>query len=91
MDSLIAAYPNASIIVTGHSLGGAMASISALELQLKYNKVSALYAFGCPRIGDIHLSQYINLKIKEKYRPVHHADLFAHLPYEGMGFHHYGR
>lgn len=68
-----------------------MATISALELQLKYNKVAALYAFGCPRIGNIHLSQYINLKIAERYRPIHNRDLYAHLPFIEMGFHHYGR
>lgn len=60
---LVNKYPNASIIVTGHSLGGAIATISALELQLKFNKVSALYAHGCPRVGDIHFSQFLKLKI----------------------------
>lgn len=87
---LLNKYPNASIIVSGHSLGGALATISALELQLKWNKVSALYAHGCPRVGDIHFSQFIKLKINERYRPIHHKDIFAHLPYEAWGYHHYG-
>lgn len=78
---LLNKYPNASIIVSGHSLGGAMATISALELQLQFNKVSALYAFGCPRVGNIHFSQFLKLKIPERYRPIHNKDLFAHLPY----------
>jgi len=37
--SLLAAYPNAKIISIGHSLGGAIATITALELQIQYNKV----------------------------------------------------
>ena len=52
VDTLLSKYPTAIIFVTGHSLGGVLASVSALELQLKYNKVSGLYALGCPRLGD---------------------------------------
>ena len=81
-------YPNAKIIVAGHSLGGAMATIAALELQLKYNKVTALYAFGCPRIGNENYAHFVDLKINDRFRVVHNRDLVPHLPPETFGFYH---
>lgn len=50
--SLIQKYPDAKILVTGSSLGGALATISALEIQLQTGKVTELHAFGCPRVGN---------------------------------------
>lgn len=37
--SLLAKYPDAKLIVTGSSLGGALATIAGLELQLQTGKV----------------------------------------------------
>ncbi len=36
---LLAMDPDAQILSIGHSLGGAMATLTALELQLKFSKV----------------------------------------------------
>lgn len=40
------------IIVTGHSLGGALALICAKFLAVNKYNVEAVYTFGCPRVGD---------------------------------------
>jgi putative lipase involved disintegration of autophagic bodies len=37
--SLLAKHPDAKLIVTGSSLGGALATIAGLELQLQTGKV----------------------------------------------------
>lgn len=54
--SLIKKYPSYKVWVTGHSLGGALASIAASEM-IARGEVDAsrvqLYTFGQPRTGDV--------------------------------------
>lgn len=52
-------HPNAEILITGHSLGGALATLCFLDLQLtlglgvgpKAVSFAPLYIFGSPRVG----------------------------------------
>ncbi len=47
--------PEFSVLVTGHSLGGAVAVLAAVDLVKRFkfdtNRIQ-LYTFGCPRVGD---------------------------------------
>ena len=43
--------------MTGHSLGGALAVLCALDLQDIYGNIN-LYTFGCPRVGNAAFAQY---------------------------------
>jgi predicted lipase len=48
-------YPNAPFLVTGHSLGAAIATLTAAHLLADFNVNPAsvsLYTFGSPRVGD---------------------------------------
>ena len=40
------------VVVTGHSLGGAMATLAAYEVALAGYYVRGVYTFGSPRVGD---------------------------------------
>lgn len=61
---ILAAHPTAALLATGHSLGGALAMIAALELKRLYNPSSVeIHSYGAPRIGNIHLAKHINNKI----------------------------
>jgi pimeloyl-ACP methyl ester carboxylesterase len=40
------------VIVTGHSLGGALATLCALDLAQHGANVKAVHVFGCPRVGN---------------------------------------
>jgi len=52
------------IYTTGHSLGGALASLLAFHISHKYESAKLIhYAFGCPPIGDINLSEYFKEKL----------------------------
>lgn len=43
--------------MTGHSLGGALATFCALDLEEIYGSLN-LYAFGCPRVGNDAFAKY---------------------------------
>lgn len=88
--------PGGRYIITGHSLGGALASIYSLYMKMTEtgmwnNENTALITFGQPRVGD---EAYANLHDKlisphRKLRIVYKNDLVAVIPYRG--FHHHSR
>ncbi|CAI5701278.1 unnamed protein product [Peronospora effusa] len=82
-------YPNASVIVAGHSLGGAVAAICAFELKyIEKIPVKALYTFGKPRVGNLHFSTRLRNAGMEVYRITHFRDIVPHLPPTWTGFEH---
>ena len=81
-------YPNYDIIVTGHSLGGAIAQLIAMELYAK-SIISQLYNYGQPRVGNMEYSEFVNKKINEIWRFTHNKDMVPHVPpLKEMDYHH---
>ena len=78
---------NYNIIVTGHSYGGAVAQLIAMELSAK--KIDTIvYNFGQPRIGDVEYSIFVNTKIV-LWRIVHNRDIVPHIPtIKGFEYYH---
>ncbi|URE31709.1 lipase precursor [Musa troglodytarum] len=59
-------YGNIHIIVTGHSLGGALASFCALDLTVNHGvKNVQLMTFGQPRIGNAAFATYFNKHVAD--------------------------
>lgn len=56
--ALKAENPDYKAAVTGHSLGGAIATITATELRRLGNKVN-LYTYGSPRVGNGAMAAFI--------------------------------
>jgi triacylglycerol lipase len=81
------------VLVTGHSMGGALAVIAADDL-LAENKLrpTAIYTFGMPRVGDKDFAQRYNDTLgATTYRLVHGDDIVATVPPSRFGFRHVGR
>jgi triacylglycerol lipase len=81
------------VLITGHSLGGALAVLTASralrDLQLR---PAAIYTFGMPRVGDPAFADSYNRDLgAATYRMVHGADVVPTLPSRGMGYAHVGR
>jgi triacylglycerol lipase len=64
--------------VTGHSLGGAMATLASVRLASEGYKVRAVYTYGSPRVGDRLFRDSYSLA---NYRFVNDNDLVPHLPF----------
>jgi len=76
------------VVVAGHSLGGAIATISALDLVSQTNKTFSLYTFGSPRVGNSAFASYVKSKIPEIYRMTNDRDPVPHLPLKSMSYYH---
>ena len=60
-DSLKAQYPTATIGITGHSLGGALATLAAYDTKIKFFDVDVhLHNMGSPRVGNTAFYKKMN-------------------------------
>ncbi|XP_059632271.1 uncharacterized protein LOC132274922 isoform X2 [Cornus florida] len=80
------------VYVTGHSLGGALATLLALELSssqlAKRGAISVtMYNFGSPRVGNKKFAEVYNQKVKDSWRVVNHRDIIPTVP-RLMGYFH---
>jgi len=72
------------IVITGHSLGGALATICAARMRCK-----VLYTFGSPRVGNIMFSKNLDKDVHH-YRFVNIEDIVPGLPPALFGYMHSG-
>jgi len=74
---------------TGHSLGGAMATICAGRCKLSFIKSNPeeLYSFGSPRVGN---RRYVHFAKITHYRWVNNNDIVATVPPRWCGYQHSG-
>jgi len=86
-------FPSANIYFTGHSLGGALATLGTLDAVVAWGLPGTSMGhitFGSPRVGDATFAsaftQYVGTS--NHFRLVNDDDLVPHLPMELMGFHH---
>jgi len=83
------------IIVTGHSLGGAMASNAAAWLMSRPeidNEKVWLYTFGAPRMGNKEFCEHMDsLGAGRMFRVVHGRDPVPNVPPRWFGYSHFGQ
>uniref|UniRef100_A0A7N0UMQ9 Fungal lipase-type domain-containing protein n=1 Tax=Kalanchoe fedtschenkoi TaxID=63787 RepID=A0A7N0UMQ9_KALFE len=76
-----ALYGDIKIIVTGHSMGGAMAALCALDLVINLNKKDVqVMTFGQPRVGNAVFASYYKQALPNTIRVVNDHDVVPHLP-----------
>lgn len=73
------------VYVTGHSLGGALATLLALELSssqmAKFGRINVtMYNFGSPRVGNKRFAEEYNKRVKDSWRVVNHRDIIPSVP-----------
>ncbi|KAI9803523.1 MAG: hypothetical protein M1825_001866 [Sarcosagium campestre] len=82
-----AANPDFKVVMTGHSLGGAIAAIAAADLRTNGTEI-ALYTFGQPRIGNAATSSFISNQPGGNFRVTHTVDPVPRLPPVLFGYKH---
>jgi predicted lipase len=75
--------------VIGHSLGGAMASICALEMRLAVGvETVRVTTFGSPRVGNPKFHDLFKRVMDRSMRFTHNNDIVPSVPTLMMGFQH---
>jgi len=83
-------YPQATIMVTGHSLGGAQAVLGAIDVKLAGYTLH-LYTYGSPRVGNQNFVNFLNSEIDAaNIRAEYLNDPVPNLPPITFGYHHGG-
>jgi hypothetical protein len=80
--------PEQSIWLTGHSLGGALATLAAAHCVEHGLPVQGIYTYGSPRVGDADFAR--QLPARSHYRFVHRDDWIPNVPPEVLGYQHAG-
>ncbi|MEB3269711.1 MAG: lipase family protein [Leptolyngbya sp.] len=85
-------YPQAAMVVTGHSLGGALATVAALDLQYNITQHTqqplTVYTFGAPRVGNAALIASFEQRVLDSHRYVYGRDLVTEVPRWWQGYRH---
>ncbi|QSO48882.1 lipase family protein [Alicyclobacillus mengziensis] len=79
-----------SFVVSGHSLGGALATLHAVVLAEKGIDVD-VYTYGSPMVGDSKFVQVYSNLVKNSYRIVNIPDIVPQLPGTLLGYEHVPR
>lgn len=97
----IAAYiqsilqPGDSVVVCGHSLGGALATLCAYDLALNVKPAGlAMYTYASPNVGNQQFADSFNAAVPDAWRIVNPFDVVPHVPLRllfGMGYQYVGQ
>ncbi|KAJ7494824.1 Alpha/Beta hydrolase protein [Mycena galericulata] len=89
----LAQFPTYSVIVTGHSLGAAIAALSAVSLKAALPSATTLqlYTFGQPRTGDPQWAAFAEstLGVDNIFRGVHTFDGVPTIIPQALGYEHH--
>lgn len=70
-------------------MGAALSEIAGLRLKQKFNSRQVhVHNFGCTRIGNAALAQYLAPRVDSLYRVVHNRDVIPHFPSQAYLYHH---
>ena len=84
--------PKRPLWITGHSLGGAMATLAAAWLAERKIPFNGAYTFGQPRCGDENFQIAFDTKLKDRFfRFQNNNDIVTRVPGRLMGYEHVGR
>lgn len=84
--SAVQNWPNYSFVITGHSLGAAIATIAAGDLRSQGYQLS-LYTYGSPMVGNLAFANFVTGQ-GNNFRVTHNQDIIPKLPGYILGYTH---
>jgi triacylglycerol lipase len=82
---------NQPILITGHSLGAALATLATARLREMGKSVNGLYTFGSPRVGNVVFATKFNQDFKKNaFRFVNDNDVVTRVVPRTFGYKHVG-
>lgn len=77
-----------SVVATGHSLGGALATLCAVDIQYNFSDKVTIeaYTYGAPNVGNDGFRDSYNQRVPNSYRVIHGMDLVPELPRWWQGY-----
>ncbi|KAI1092472.1 alpha/beta-hydrolase [Rostrohypoxylon terebratum] len=79
LKTAVAAQPTYKIVFTGHSLGGAVATVAAAYAR-KQGYAADLYTYGSPRVGNDAFVDFVTNQTGSEFRVTHLDDPVPRLP-----------
>ncbi|MED3021377.1 MULTISPECIES: lipase family protein [Bacillus cereus group] len=87
MDMLVSLPAHKKLLTTGHSLGGALATLHILDARINTAFAQyGLYTFASPKVGDIAFRNYYKLQVASSFRFVNLFDVVPLLPPRNVHF-----
>lgn len=81
MDTLTSLSSHKTLFATGHSLGGALATLHILDARINTSfSRYALYNFASPKVGDLAFRNYYKMQVTSSFRLVNLFDVVPLLP-----------
>lgn len=84
--------PVSKVVLTGHSLGGALATIGAVDVQYNFDRDPRIkievFTFGAPRVGNGGFRDSFNRRVPDSYRFIYGMDIVPALPRPWQGYSH---
>ncbi|WEK55266.1 MAG: lipase family protein [Candidatus Cohnella colombiensis] len=69
------------LLITGHSLGGALATLCALDVAVNTDfQPPIVYSYGAPRVGDLDFARCYGVLVDQTYRIYNRFDVVPTLP-----------
>ena len=80
-------FQPASFVVAGHSLGAALATLCAVDLQYNFRRLTTLHTSGSPRVGNAEFARSACGRVMH-FRRVTQGDIVTRVPM--CGYKHFG-
>lgn len=92
LQKLLKEFPSYTLVLTGHSLGGAIAVLAAVMVHTQWQvdpRRMHVVTYGQPRVGDLAFVTWVNAQPWKTTRVVNENDRVPHLTFQGMGYYHH--
>ncbi|KAH9245818.1 hypothetical protein BSLG_004082 [Batrachochytrium salamandrivorans] len=96
LKAIVSLFPAYQIVFTGHSMGGGLASIAAMDAAVDFGPPKTpsmhIYTYGMPRVGNSVWANWVNsISFGSVYRVARWNDPIPRIPQMFLGYRHFSQ